>query len=101
MPTIVRPLIVWGVMSQEGRDQTGTRVIPISKGGTPWPMLLTLSPHGQLLLVASLRDDTIACWDVASGVELWRVPDDSYSFSLTAVCLPGGRMLVASGGEDG
>jgi WD40 repeat protein len=64
-------------------------------------MLLTLSPRGQLLLMASLRDDTIACWEVASGVELWRVPDDSYSLSLTVVCLPEGRMLVASGGEDG
>ncbi|MCO5968240.1 WD40 repeat domain-containing protein [Actinoallomurus soli] len=64
-------------------------------------MLLTLSPRGRLLLVASLRDDTIACWEVESGAELWRVPDDSYSFSLTAVCLPEGRMLVASGGEDG
>lgn len=88
-------------MSQGGRGRTGTRVIPISEEGTPGPLLLTLSPRGQLLLMASLPDCTIACWDVASGAELWRVPDDSCSYSLTAACPPEGRMLLASGGENG
>ncbi|GAA4617193.1 hypothetical protein GCM10023195_76630 [Actinoallomurus liliacearum] len=76
-------------------------IIPKTGPGTPGPLLLTRSPRGRMLLMARQPDGTIGCWDVASGEELWRVTDDSISFSLTVVRLPQGRTLLASGGEDG
>jgi WD40 repeat protein len=54
-----------------------------------------------MLLAVRLGDGTIGCWDAGSGQQRWRVLDGSGAFSLAVIRPPGGRMLLASGGEDG
>ncbi|MGI8336383.1 WD40 repeat domain-containing protein [Actinomadura scrupuli] len=88
-------------MSGAGPGQDGTIVISSPTDRAVGPSLLTLSPQGEMLLAARLGDGTIGCWDAGSGEQRWRVPDDSGAFSLTVIRPPGGRMLLASGGEEG
>lgn len=55
----------------------------------------------QVLIGVWLGDGTIGCWDAGSGEQRWRVLDDPGAFSFTVIRPPGGRMLLASGGEEG
>src|SRR5260221_2580039 len=88
-------------MSGVGPGHDGTIVISSPTDGAAGPSLLTLSPQGEMLLAVRLGDGTIGCWDAGSGEQRWRVLDGSGAFSLAVIRPPGGRMLLASGGEDG
>ncbi len=88
-------------MAGVGSGHDGTIVISSPTDGAAGPSLLTLSPHGEMLLAVRLSDGTIGCWDAGSGQRRWRVLDGSGAFSLAVIRPPGERMLLASGGEDG